>query len=736
MNAPRNPSRRRFVQAGGAAALGLVVPLHLAAKEAAAGEAFAPNAFIRIAPDDSVTLVAHRSEMGQGIRTTLAMILCDELDADWSRVHVERATGAARYGDQNTVGDASLFLGWTPLRTAAATAREMLVAAAGRAFGVPAQALHTEGGRVVVTGSQPLRALRYGELATRAALQPVPTAPRLKTRAQYRLIGTPQSSVDLRAQTTGRMVYGIDVVRPGMRYAVLVRAPLPNTRLKAFDAAGAKAVAGVLDVFAVPGVFAGEGATYDAVAIVGRDSWSCLKARRVLKVDWDAGPTPAADSATIRARMAAAADRPGLVYRSGGDLDAMRSTAATTLKRRYTTPFLTHATLEPPNCTADVRADRCEVWAPTQNPGDARERIAEALQLPLAQVTVNVTDIGGGYGRKSMHDFVLEAVRVSRHVGAPVKLFWTREDDLRHGYYRSASLAEMEAGWDAQGELLFWRHHSVHSSQQPTSDNSAPTTALDPYELSATSALRFPYLVPAVRFEGTHVETPLKRAWMRGVQESFHAFASNCFLDEVAAATRRDPIAMRLALLGPPRRIQFYRSNASTAYWQDTARMAGVMQRAAALADWQRPRPAGLGRGFATHSQSVTYVAMVAEVRALADGGFQVERIVCVVDCGLVINPDAAQAQVQGAILYGLASCLYGEITLKDGQVTQSNFHDYPVARIADTPQMQIEFIASDSVPTGLGEPCVPLVAPAVANAIANAGLPRPLDWPLRTKPV
>ena len=731
MNEPLNRSRRRFVQAGGAGALSLLVPLRLGARPAAgSGTVFTPNAYIRIGADDSVTLVAHRSEMGQRIRTTLAMILCDELDADWSHVTVERATGDARYGDQNTVGDASLFLGWEPLRTAAAAAREMLVQAASQRLGVPLDTLRTESGRVIVKDSTPPRALRYGELAGLAASLEVPARPRLKAAAEYRLIGTPRASIDLHAQTTGRMAYGLDVVRPGMRYAVIQRAPLPGTRLRRFDATAARAVAGVLDVFALPGVFAAEAATYDGVAIVGRDSWACLKARRALQVEWDAAAS--LDSPAIRQRMEAAADRPGTVYRSGGDLDAMRAAAATTLKRRYHTPFLTHATLEPPNCTADVRADRCEVWAPTQNPGEARERIAAELKLPLAQITVNVTDIGGGYGRKSMHDFVLEAVRVSRHIGAPVKLFWTREDDLRHGYYRSASLSELEAGLSADGRLLFWRHHSVHSSQRPTSENDGPTLALEPYEMSASSAMRFPYTVPAVHFEGTHVETPLKRSWMRGVQDAFHAFASNCFFDEVASAMKRDPVELRQALLGPPRLLQFFRSSASTAYWQDTSRMTEVMRRAAELSGWGRPLPAGQGRGFAMHSQSATYVAMVAQVAARSDGGFSVERVVCVVDCGRVINPDAARAQVEGAILYGLSSCLFGEITLQGGQVAQSNFHDYPVARIGDTPAMEIEFLRSEPPPTGLGEPCVPLVAPAIANALFHAGFERVTEWPIR----
>jgi isoquinoline 1-oxidoreductase beta subunit len=743
----RGLSRRRLLQAAAGA---LVVPIPAwAAVPArprapdAPAAAFAPSPYIRIAADDTVTLVAHRSELGQGIRTTLAMILCDELDADWSRVRVERAQGDARFGDQDTVGDQSLLLGWTPLRTAAASARERLVLAASRRLAVPAASLRTEDGRVLAPDG---RALRYGELAALAALEEAPAAPSLKPRERFRLIGTPRASVDLQAQTTGRLVYGLDVVRPGMRYAVIERAPLPRMRVASFDADAARRVRGVVDVFELPGVFAAEGATYAGVAVVGRDSWSCLQGRRALRVAWERADAQPLGSAEIRRRMEAAADAPGRVVRSGGDLDAARAASTTILKRRYWTPFLTHAPLEPPNCTADVRPDACEVWAPTQNPGEARERIAAELGVPVARVTVNVTDIGGAFGRKSMHDFVLEAVRVSRRAGAPVKVFWTREDDLRHGYYRSASLGELEAGIDARGRLAFWRHHAVQSSQRPTSEDVPEVDALGPFELAGASVERLPYAIPAVRFEGTHVATPLKRSWMRGIEDAFQAFAANCFLDEVAATMRRDPIELRLELLGPPRRLQFFKSSFSDEYWHDTGRMAGVMRRAAELAGWGAPRPApaaadaepGLrrGRGFATHTMSATYVALVAEVAVRPDGSFRVERVACAVDCGIVVNPDAARAQVEGAVVYAMSSCLFGEITLSDDDpaagVVQRNFHDYPVARIGDMPQVDVAFVDSDRAPTGLGEPCVPLVAPAIANALADAGMARVTEWPIR----
>lgn len=742
-------SRRAALQAGagGLAALWLPVIAEAAARPAVAGAptptapppaatpAFTPAAWIRITADDQVTLVLHRSEMGQGIRTALATILCDELDADLARVQLARADGDARYGDQATVGDESIVSQWTPLRTAAARARAMLVAAAAEQLQVPAARLRTEAGRVHVVDAQPPRSLPYGTLVARAAQQVVPDAPPLKARADFRYIGRPRGGVDLLAQTTGRMVYGLDVRCPGGLHAVIARAPLPGATLAAFDATAARRVPGVVNVFAVEAAWAAEGRTAAGVVVVARDSWACLQARRALDVQWNLAGAGAMDDAELRRRFEAAADAPGAVYRSGGDLPAARARAATTLTRRYWTPFLAHATLEPPNCTADVRAGSCEVWAPTQSPGDARERIAAELKLPIDRVTVHVTDIGGGYGRKSLHDFVLEAVRASRRVKAPVKLFWTREDDLRHGFFRSPSLQVLEAGLDAAGEVVFWRHHAVQSSQRATSEDDGPVTELAPYEMVASTASRLPYDVGAIEVTGTHVETPLKRSWMRGVQDSYLAFATNCFLDELAQRAGRDPVAMRLALLGPPRRLQFLRSATSPAYWTDTGRLATVIRRAAELSAAGAAPPAGTGHGLAAHVQSATSVAVVAEVQpkgATPADGFTLARLTCVVDCGIVVNPDGARAQVEGALLYALGSVLYGRIVLSaEAGVVTSNFHDYPVARMGDVPaRIDVEFIDSGAEPTGLGEPCAPLLAPALANALARAGAPRPTDWP------
>jgi isoquinoline 1-oxidoreductase beta subunit len=728
-----NRRRRCLIQAAAATAAGLVVPLRLGARPTG-GSAFQPNAFVRIGPDGRVVLTVQRTEMGQGIRTALAMVLCDELDADWSRVAVEQADGDSdKYGDQNTVGDFSLVVSWTPLRMAAAAARDMLLRAAARRLNVDAKLLRTEAGRVVLPNSHPARSLSYGALAEAAAREEISRTPALKAASGYRLIGRALPGVDLRAQTTGTLTYGMDVQRPGLLYAVVLRAPAAAMDLKHFDTAAAITVSGVHAVFALPAKFAPEGATFAGVAVVARNSWACMKARGKLQVEWACAPDSLLpDSIELRRQLDASADKTGVVMRSAGDLDGARRLAAKTLKRRYYTPMQTHAPMEPPNCTVELSDGHCEVWAPTQNPADARERVAAELGWPQSRVTVHVTALGGGFGRKSMHDFVLEAVRVAREVKRPVKLFWTREDDLRHGYFRTPSLQELEGGLDAKGELLFWRHHTVHSSQQPTSTD-APVSHLD-FTEAYGGAARWPYAVPHLRVEGSHVDVPVKRSWMRGVQDTFHAFAAECFFDELATLAGRDPVAWRVQLLGPPRRIQFIKTRAETDLWFDTGRYAAVIRRAAERAGWGQPQAQGYGLGFASQVHGPTYVAMVAQVQRApaAATGFRVVHITCVVDCGLVVNPDSARAQVEGAIAFGLSGALHGAITLQQGAVVQSNFHDYPIARLADMPRVDVEFLQGGDRPLGLGEPCVPVVAPAIANALAAAGLGRMTEWPLR----
>jgi isoquinoline 1-oxidoreductase beta subunit len=728
--------RRDFLRLGLGVGAALVLGFRteaVAATAATAPAAFAPNAFVAIFSDGMVELTVHRSEMGQGIRTTLAMILADELDADWQRVRVVQAPGHPRYGNQYTTGDGSLLYGWEPLRKAAATARAMLLAAAGRELGVPVKELRTQSGDVLHDASGRRRG--YGALASRAAAEDVPTAPPLKTSADFRLIGRSMPSVDLMAATSGAVIYGADVRRPGMLHAVVARAPMAKATLKSFDASAAKTIEGFVDAFALVGRFAPYGGTIDGVAVVATDTWTALQARSRLTLEWNE-PAKRDDSAALIARLDDALKMPGAIYRSHGDVAHARTTAARTWKREYRAPILAHAPLEPPCCTVEWRDGRCEVWAPTQGPQPVRRQIATEFGVSPENVIVHVTALGGGFGRKSINDFVLEAVRIAAKVKRPVQLLWSREDDLRHGYFRTPAAQQLEAGADIDNAVTFLRHHSAFSSWTPgTSDPAA--AELDAGEMSDITA--FPYAIPNLAFEGTHVPMPFPCSWMRGVQQQFNAFARNAFIDEIARDLGRDPLELRLQWLGPPRRVEIAQATegvkvaSDEAYWFDTGRLAAVARRARDLSQWTSPLPAGRGRGFALEWMSFTYVAMVAEV-TLLDDGFRVDRVVCSVDCGLVINPDGVRAQIEGGVIFGLSSALYGEITLDNGRVVQDNFTSYPIARMADAPEVIADYITSDRTPTGLGEPCVPLVGAAVANAVAAAGGTRLYAMPLYSR--
>jgi len=722
--------RRQFLALGASVGFGLAFRWgDILAKANAPAARFEPNAFISIDNDGFVTLTVHRSEMGQGIRTTIAMILAEELDADWGRIRVRQAVGDARYGDQNTVGDLSLLLGWDPLRTAAATGRAMLIGAAARLWSVPLAEIETRDS--VASHAASGKRIGYGDLAALAMREDIPSDAQAKSPSSYRLIGTARSSIDLDALTRGGIKYGIDVRRERMLYATVVRAPVVGGRIRSFDDSAARKTTGYFAAFPLEGAFRRLGETRNGVAIVGADTWSCLVARRAISIDWDLGSLVAESDESLGRRLDEALAKPGAVYRSAGDVDEARSKASRVMKRRYSTPFLVHAPLEPPNCTADVRPDRCEVWAPTQDPQTARAEIASELGLPIASVTVNVTFIGGAFGRKSLCDFVLEAVRISRQVQRPVKLLWTREDDIRDGFYKSRTLQELEAGIDHEGRVTFWRHHTAFATWNTSTEDPAS------HELSAgdmsDGVTRFPYAIPNLRFEGTHVEMPVRRSWMRGISSFFHSFATNSFIDELARETGRDPIDMRLSWLGPLGLQQALPTGAAATYWLDTARIAATIARVREISQWNTPLSAGRGRGFAVERLSGTVVATVAEI-TLEEDGFRVDRIFSVADCGIVINPDGARAQIEGGTIFALSCCLYGEITLKDGSVVQDNFASYPIARMHDAPVIVADLIQSDRAPTGLGEPPVPPVAPAVANAVAAAGGKRLADMPFYSR--
>ena len=699
-------SRRDFV----ATSAGLVIAFHLPARDTAARPAaaapFAPNAWLRIDPDGSVTLTIDKSEMGQGSQTGLAMILAEELEADWSKVRLgpvpENPAGWSRR--MSTGGSTAIRTSWEPLRKAGAAAREMLLDAAAATWGVDRTSCRAERGAVVHTASN--RRLAYGKLVAKAAQLPVPKDPPLKDPKDFRLLGTRVPRLDTPAKVDGSAVFGIDVKVPGMLVASIERCPVFGGTLKRYDAAKAKAVPGVRAVVVLePSPWTGTGGAWAAgcaagIAVVADTYWQAVTGRRALEVEWDEGQAASLGSDDIRAQFVRLAGQPGVEARKDGDAAGTLAGAAKRVEAVYEVPFLHHATMEPMTCTAHVRADGCDVWAPTQNQTRAQEVAAELTGLPKEQVRVHTTFLGGGFGRRLEPDFVSEAVRVSKAAGAPVKVIWSREDDVQHGFYRPATYNTFAAGLDATGAPLAWTHRIV-----------APPILLKfgPLEKGIDRTLidgasNLPYAIPNVLVDQVAVDLlPVPRGFWRSVGISQNAFVTECFFDEVAVAAGKDPYELRRQLL------------------RDKPRHLRTLELAAQKAGWGTPLAAGRGRGIALAEWAPTTCAQVAEVSVAADGSVRVHRVVCAVDCGPTVNVGQIEAQLQGGIVYGLTAALYGEITIERGRVKQSNFTDYPMLHLDEMPVVEVHVVPSDDKQGGIGEPSVGPVAPAVCNAIFAA---------------
>ncbi len=641
--------------------------------------AFAPNVWVQIDANNTVTIRLGKSEMGQGVMTALPMLLAEELDADWSTVRVELAPADERYGDQLTDGSSSVNASYSGLRGAGAQARALLVAAAAQTWGVDQSTCRTEKGAVthIPTGKR----LSYGELAGVASTLPfTPTtlaSMRLKQPDQFTLIGTRVPRLDTPSKVDGSATFGLDIRRPGMRYATIARCPFLGGTLESFDSSKASAVPGVIQVVQVK----------SGVAVVAENTWAAIQGRAALSVTWNSGPNASLDSAQIRDQLVAAVQK--LVSASGS---ARAETTGKTLEAIYETPYMPHAPLEPMNCTADVQSTRCEVWAPTQHPQAAQQVAATESGLLTKDVTLHVTLMGGGFGRRAQTDFVAEAVQVSKAIGAPVQVVWTRDDDLKYDYYRPASYQHLSATLNAQGLPIAWSHNIAI----PTSDGQTATDGAD-----------VPYTIPSISVTGSEINSVVRTGIWRSFNYSNAIFARESFLDEVAAASGLDPYQLRVNLLS---------NNPS---------FLALVQLAASKAGWGTPLPAGWGRGIAFCSfnakTSSTAVAEVAEVSVASDGTVRVQRVVCAVSCGLVVNPTIAESQIEGAIVEVLTVALNGQITVANVQIQQQNFHDYPLLKMNEMPTIEVYFVPSTDTPTGLGEPALPPIAPAVANAIFAA---------------
>jgi isoquinoline 1-oxidoreductase beta subunit len=735
----RNISRRTFLISGAASAGSLVVGLQLVPSGSIAAPAraapgtdtplFNPTAFVSIDANGLVTIVAHRSEMGQGVRTALPMIVADELEADWSRVRVVQAEGdEARYGGQNTDGSRSVRHFLLPMRQMGAATRHMLELAAARVWAVDVSEVAARSHQVVHNHTG--RALGYGKLVAVARAFPVPqpNEVKLKQESAFKYIGKGMPIIDLADMTHGRAHYGIDVRLVGMKYAVISRPPVYGGRVVKFDDSEALKVPGVERVVKVDGTPPPSGfQPLGGVAVIARNTWAAIEGRSKLNIQWDDGPNHVYDSAAYRKQLEEAVRRPGKVVRNDGDAQAALASAKTVIKAEYYVAHIAHASMETPVATALVANGRCEVWACTQNPQGARDELVKALGIPAERVKVNVTLLGGGFGRKSKPDYVVEAALLARAVGAPVKVQWTREDDIQHDYYHTVNAQHIEAAVDAEGRPSAWLHR-VAFPAIPSTFTPNVTYASDG-ELSQ-GILDIPYAIPNIRCENGEAVPHVRIGWFRSVLNIPHAFAIGSFVDELAHAARRDPKDYLLELLGPARHVDLTHSGAKyqnygddiDAYPIDTGRLRRVVELVAEKAGWGRKLPAGHGLGIAVHRSFVTYVATVVEVVVGKDGMVTVPRVDTAVDCGYAAFPDRIRSQLEGAAVMALSSALYGEVTFSNGRAQQNNFNDFQVVRMRTAPlQTNVYVIPSDSPPGGVGEPGVPPFAPALCNAIFAA---------------
>ncbi len=699
-------NRREFVVVGVAAGAGLVIGFYLPHKRQAAKEFFSPNAYLRITPDNKVTIVVARSEMGQGVRTALPMILAEELEADWKQIEIEQAGASTLYGDQTTGGSASVRTTWDPMRKAGAAAREMLISAAALTWGVPRSGCVAQSGYIVHGASN--RRLSYGELVGKAATLPIPADVPLKQSKDYKIVGQRLARVDTPAKVKGDAVFGIDFRLPGMKYAALSRCPTIGGRVTSFDDKESKMVPGVRYVGKIGDA---------AVAVVADSVWGAMEGRRVLNVNWDDGPNRDLNTAAVMESLKQAATKKGANLYSAGDVSKAQGRH---VKAEYQLPFMAHAPMEPGNCTANFQGTTCELWAPTQVPQDCRDSVAQAIGLDPDGVKVNVTLMGGGFGRRLEHDYAVEAALVSKALhdaklgdgnnGAPVKVVWTREDDMRFSTYRPASLHQLSAVLDVAGWPVAFSHRIISPSISAQKGQPGPN-GIDP-DLPDEAA--FVYALPNVSLEYVQAETPVPLGWMRSVYALQAGFAGESFIDELATAAGKDPLEYRLHMLAKDQDIQYF-----TTTWH-TGRMRGVLQLVAEKAGWKNPLPAGRFRGVACFACFSSYVAEVVEI-SMETNAPRVHRVVVAVDCGQVVNPSILEQQIQGGIVFALTNALRAKITIEKGRVVEGNFDDYAPLRMDETPAVEVYAVTSLEAPTGIGEPSVPPLAPALCSAIYAA---------------
>ena len=712
-------SRRRLLQVGAAAGGGLMLSLSLPfpshRAEAAVADEFAPNAFIRIGSDGRIILIMPYVEMGQGTYTSIPMLIAEELDVNLKQVQLEHAPpneklyanpllGVQATGNSNAIRGA-----WKPLREAGATARIMLVAAAAKRWDVDPKSCRAQDGEVahVPTG----RRLKYGELAAEAAKMPVPAGVTLKAPEDFKLIGTPAKRLDAPAKVNGTAVFGIDVHPPGVKVATLVQSPVFGGRVKNLDDTAAKAVKGVRQIVRLD----------DAISVVADHMGAAKKGLAALNIEWDDGPHAKLTTADVARELEQATLGSGAVAQNIGDADKALASVTTKIEAIYQAPFLAHATMEPMNCTVHFRKDACEIWIGSQAVARVQAMAAKAAGLPPEKVIVHNHLIGGGFGRRLEADGAVRAVEIAKHVDGPVKVVWTREEDIQHDMYRPYWLDRLSAGLDEQGRPVVWKNRFAGSSVIARWLPPGFKDGLDPD--STEGAIDLVYDLPNFRVEYVRLEPPgIPTAFWRSVGPSHNVFVTESFIDEMAAAAKQDAVAYRRALLNK------------------SPRAKAVLDLAAEKAGWGQALPKGSGRGVSLQFVFGSYLAQVAEVEVSKEGTVRVRRVVCAVDCGTVVNPDTVQAQIQSGIVFGATAALYGEITLKNGRVEQTNFDTYQMLRMNQAPAIEVHIVKSAEPPGGLGESGTSAIVPAIANAIFAATGKRlrkmPVDASLLKQPV
>ncbi len=738
---PITSTRREFLQgilSAGALVLGAKV---LPETAEAAAKAWNPSVYLGIETDGTVVIVAHRSEMGTGIRSVLPMVAADELDADWKRVKVEQAIGDAKYGSQNTDGSCSIRDFADAMRIAGATARTMLERAAAAKWNVSASECKAENNFIVHAKSG--KKLGFGELVADASKLPVPKAEELKFKSpsEYKYIGKNTPMVDAEDLTTGKGQFGIDAKMPGMLVAVIERPPVFGGKVQSFDDAEAKKVKGVSQTVQLEG-FKGGAPLFQqlgGVAVLADSTWAAMQGRKKLKVEWNDGPNATYDSDVFKKQLQETSRKPGKVVRNIGNVDAEFAKAGKVHEAEYYAPMLAHAPMEPPAAVAEFKDGKVVAWTASQDPQAVQDAVAGALGIKKEDVTCHVTLLGGGFGRKSKPDYVVEAALLSKQTGKPVKVVWTREDDIRFDYYHSVAAMYMKAATNDKGLPTAWLQRSVFPSIGTTFAPGAD------YAMELEMGMGWtdlPFDLANHRSENGPAKNHVRIGWLRAVANIYHAFAIHSFADELAAAANRDRIEYLMQLLGPSRKVDFTGQGMKVwnndkpldVYPVDTGRMKRVLELAAEKSGWGKKKSGnGRGYGVAVHRSFLTYVAAVVEVEVDSKGKLTIPRVDLAVDAGRTFHPDRVQAQFEGASVFATSIAMLGEVTAKDGRIQQRNFNDYPVARMNEAPrETHVHVIASNDLPAGVGEPGVPPMVPAITNAVFAATGKRVRELPLK----